>query len=178
MGTATRLSEAIHHHFQQSTSLVQALTGGLWTSEVPERTPFPYAWVDLQDITTHYNFVSRAEYARIFIYIYALGAEATEALAELWKSYFDECTLPFSSIHGFYSIMFLPVRYRLNSERLRHRDGQVVFRASLLYQTIVQRPRNLRYNASEPVDDTGVARVVESGSERILESGEPRSVEF
>lgn len=135
-----RLSTAIHERFEGSLAAT-AIPGGLWTDEVPEGTAYPYAWLDLSQVDTVYNFVSRGEYGRIGVHVYGLGADAAETAMEAFKSRFDGCKLAYTEESGFHSIFFVPLRYRLVGENLRHQTGALVFRASQTYLTLTQRPR-------------------------------------
>ncbi len=137
---ADTLSAAIHNKFQQSSALVSAISGGLWTGEVPEGSRSPYAWLEIAGIDSIPLIgIDEFEYARFIVHIYGPGAETVEAAAFLFKDAFDYKDLFFSTRA---CISVQPLSYRLLSESLRSASGVLMFRAVLLYRVHIQNPKS------------------------------------
>lgn len=134
------LAQAVHTHFNADGSLVAAITGGLWTGEVPEGTDPPYAWLDISDVASNPTFEQEFEAARVTVHIYARGAAQAESLAALWKDGFDYETLGFP-LGGVSSVMLIPRRYRLVNEMVRYKDSALVYRTVLTYHVLLQKDR-------------------------------------
>lgn len=132
---------SFHHHLTESPALSAALSGGMWTGEVPEGTEPPYAWLELSEIVFAPNMKDEGQYGRIAVHLYAVGADAADRLAWLFNSWFAYQTLEFADPESTKCIAMLPIRYRLVCEMLRHRSGQLIWRAVLNYQILLQKVR-------------------------------------
>mgnify|MGYP001617655917 FL=1 len=67
---------AFHTHWYGDPALVTAVPGGLWTGEVPEGTAYPYAWLELPNVTSHPNFVNQIESSNVVTHVWAQGVAA------------------------------------------------------------------------------------------------------
>lgn len=143
LASPSTLSGAIQSMFSTTPTLVSLFTGGLWTGEVPEGASPPYAWLDLPDTATMPNFVDQFESSRVVVNIFAVGAAAAENCAMQFKAAFDydNADLTFSAASGATTIMLMPIGYKLTCEMMRAKNGQLIYRATLIYRILVQRPR-------------------------------------
>lgn len=143
LATADTLAGAFHRRFNGDPSLVAALSGGLWTGEVPEGTAPPYAWLDLPATSSAPLFESELEISRALVHVFAVGAESAESLASQFKACFDYQTLDFNPRPAFprSCVLCIPKRYRLVCERVRYKDTSLVFRASLVWHVVTQKDR-------------------------------------
>lgn len=135
------LSTAFHNHFNNQATLVAAMTGGLWTGEVPEGTEMPYAWLDVSSVDTSPTFEDEFDRGLVTIHIYGLGAAVVERMAKLWRASFNYATLTFADPTTATCIQLFQRRYRLVCELVRHRDSRLVYHAILTYHVLVQIPR-------------------------------------
>lgn len=130
---------AIHAWWASDPSLSSLVAGGLWTGEVPEGTPYPYAWLDSPSTDSMPNLKDQIEAHGITFHVWAIGAASAESCARAVKSRFDYRTLPSFGDSSF--ISSTPVRKSLRCENLRDKSGNLVFRSSLTYRILTQLPR-------------------------------------
>ncbi len=134
------LTASLHQLFSSSPALVAAISGGMWTGEIPESTSPPYCWLDISDVQTAPTFEQEYDAGRVTFNIFALGAESAETCANLLKSVFDYSVLTFSSASTT-CIQLMPKRYKLICEMVRYKDSSLVYRAVLSYHTLLQLDR-------------------------------------
>jgi len=136
------VSTAFHNHFNNDAPLVAALTGGLWTGEVPEGTEMPYAWLDVSSVdTSPCTFEGEFDRALVTVHVFGLGASVVERIATLWRAAFNYKQLAFPDPSTAASIQLFQRRYRLVCEMVRHRDSRLIYHAILTYHALVQHPR-------------------------------------
>ena len=130
---------AVHERWYGDPTLSALVAGGLWTGEVPEGTAYPYAWVEMPESTAHPNFVSQVESSRITFHIWAVGAASASACARSLRARLDwQSISPFASA---VCVSCSPRGERLACEGLRDSQARLVFRSTVTYQILVQRPR-------------------------------------
>ncbi len=132
------LTGAVHAQWQASAGLTTSVPGGLWTGEVPEGTTLAYASLDLSGVRSNPLFESQFEMGRFTIHLYAIGAGRAEVGALQVKAAFDYKTLTFTSA---VCVQCVPATYRLVSEAVRHKTGELIHRAILAYDILLQRDR-------------------------------------
>lgn len=140
-GEANHVSTAFHSHFNSSAPLVAELPGGLWTGEVPEGTPLPYAWLDVSSVDTSPTFEQEFDRASVTVHVFALGAAAVEKIVAVWRAAFNYETITFPDPSTAACVQLFQRRYRLVCELVRHRDSRLVYHGILTYHLLVQRPR-------------------------------------
>lgn len=144
LNSTNTLTAGIHERFNSLPALGTAITGGLWTGEVPEGTAPPYAWLDVPYMNIEPLFENaecQLEAGRFVVSIFAIGAEATESCALVFRSGFDYEIIPFPVGSSTICIQLMPKTQRLRCENLRWRNSQLMWRATLVYHVLVSRPR-------------------------------------
>lgn len=138
---ADSLLKAVHERFTSS-GLSLNITGGLWTSEVPEGQELPYCAVFHEG--TCYEHVSPAnlskwqEHARLSFHVYGRGAEEAEELAAA-------LVVAYAGGQGVLSMAtrtvqaVLPDGLSLVSESVRYRDGSLIYRASVWFDVKISK---------------------------------------
>ena len=130
---------AIHAKWNGSPSLVAAVTGGLWSGEVPEYVEPPYCHFDSSIVSSRYVFEDEIEEARVTFMVYAFGYQATYDLCRQIKATFDYQTLTFSTSG---SVGIWPITWRVSNEGLRWKDNRLVHRGTVSYRMAVHRTRS------------------------------------
>jgi hypothetical protein len=123
--------------FQGSPSLIALVPGGIWTGEIPEDTPLPYAYCEVSESRYHQNFGDDYfEGADVMVHIFANGADAAETAAQAMRPIFEYKPIAFKRgtlIHCRQD------SYEINSEVGRYKDGTLIYQAKLTYDILVQR---------------------------------------
>ncbi len=121
------LLKAVQNYFTSNSTLSAALTGGLWTSEVPEDTSLPYGALDHEGTVYehHFNPASKfIEHSRFCIHIYAVGAEAADTLIDTIVTQYRNASLPYTTKQ---CMAVIPLNSMVESTPGRYRDGTLIY---------------------------------------------------
>lgn len=135
------LLKAIKRKWDADLPLIRKVTGGLHLSQIPEqvdedRADLPYAYVSSG--TSRYLYTLHEVYHEIsaveFVLFYAnSGASLEEVVADL-RRVFDWCELTYDDPR-MESVYFQPVDSEVTCLPVKYRDGSMVYRASLRYES-------------------------------------------
>ncbi len=139
---ADSLLRALKTAFANS-PLSGTISGGMWTSEVPEDTELPY--VAVMHEGTGFEHISTGgpprhwiEHARVSFHVYGRGAEETEDLAiDLIDTFVGGPEiLTFQNKRAMASV---PDNYVVSSETLRYKDGSLIYRGSVQFEFVISK---------------------------------------
>ncbi len=139
---ADTLLKAIHRRFTNA-GLSGTITGGLWTSEVPEDTELPYCAVFHEG--TQYEHMMRGgaktwvEHSRASFHIYAAGAENAEVAGDAVLEAFTGGTHDTLPYHTKRCCHCLIDSMSVTPETVRYRDGSLVYCARLVFDILVSK---------------------------------------
>lgn len=142
------LLAAIKSKYLSSAELLAIIPGGLYVNEVPEQVgnsaaqiTLPYAVVTQSSVALSYTTETTLSFedATVEFMIYAAGASAATSAMNSLRSVFDWCTLSFTSGSDLTTTFFKPRTWGLTNEMIRHRNGQLIFRADASYETLLSR---------------------------------------
>lgn len=134
------LLAAIKTKYLADALVIAAIPGGIWEGEVPESAAdsLPYAYLDLSRISYLHYTEGSFELCDLDFHIYAVGAAAAQNAAKTLKNSFDWCTdLTFSEGS---CTQFMPTAYEVVCEMVRYRNTNLIYRAIVSYEAMVQRP--------------------------------------
>lgn len=135
---------SIKSRWYSSPALVSLFKGGLFANEAPEAVNgkplvLPYCIMKEEDIdftwTMEKNYF---ETSTITFVLFAPGAAIADQCLSLLRDYFDWTTLTFQK-PGSYTVEMRPSHSNLTSENFRYKDGNLIFRGSIIYDIITGR---------------------------------------
>lgn len=134
---AESILKAVQTYFTANTALTTAITGGMWTSEVPENTELPYACLEHEGTVYEHEMSTRhkaIEYSRFCIHVYGVGAETVDTLTDLLVEQYRAAALPFT---GKTPMSCYPLNSLVQSTPSRYRDGTLVYHGTCRFDAKV-----------------------------------------
>ncbi len=135
---------AIKSKWYGSPVITTAIPGGLFLSEVPETlegtaVPLPYAYAEVGSTEFLWTMTEKyKELSDITFVVFAAGAASARNCVKEIRSVFDDSILSFND--GVSTSTFVrPSRMDITSEPIRHKDGSLIYRATLVYEYFINR---------------------------------------
>lgn len=135
---------AVKSRWYSTPSLVSRFPGGLFANEVPEsvnnkKLTMPY--VIVRDTDRNFNFTTENLYfegTSLEFVVFAPGAALVDECIESIRENFDWKPLPFQKKSN-NTVSMQPSEQNVRSENFRYKDGNLIFRGSVLYDIIITR---------------------------------------
>lgn len=135
---------AVKSKWYSTPSLSAKFPGGMFANEVPEslnnkKLVMPY--VIVRDTDRSFNFTTESTYfegTNLEFVIFAPGAALIDECVEVVRENFDWKPLPFQKETN-KTVSMQPVEQNVRSENFRYKDGNLIFRGSVLYDIIITR---------------------------------------
>jgi hypothetical protein len=139
------LLKAIKDRWYGDSGITDLVTGGLFLSQVPDknsssRPDLPYAYVDVGKTRYVWTFSQvSGEVADVEFTIFVAGSGVNlETVMERVRARFDWCSLTFQTPY-LVPVYFQPLDTDISCEPLKYRDGSLVYRGTLRYESFVNR---------------------------------------
>jgi len=135
---------SIKSKWYSTPSLVSMFKGGLFANEAPEAIggkPLILPYCIMKEEDTDFTWTMEASYfetSTINFVLFASGASAADLCLALIRDHFDWTTLTFQKA-GSYTIEMRPNHSNLTSENFRYKDGNLIFRGSVIYDIMTGR---------------------------------------
>ena len=135
---------SIKSKWYSTPSLVSMFKGGLFANEAPEAIggkPLILPYCIMKEEDTDFTWTMEEAYfetATITFVLFASGAAAADLCLALIRDHFDWTTLAFQKA-GSYTIEMRPNHSNLMSENFRYKDGNLIFRGSVIYDIMTGR---------------------------------------
>lgn len=135
---------AVKSKWYSTPSLINKFPGGMFANEAPESVEgktlsMPY--VIVRDSDRNFNFTTEATYfegTNLDFIIYAPGAALVDECLEIIREAFDWKSLPFEKNTN-KTVSMQPVEQNVRSENFRYKDGNLIFRGSVIYDIMITR---------------------------------------
>lgn len=142
------LLNAIKTKWYGESSLTSLVTGGLYLSQVPEklgnvRIDLPYGIAEVGRTRYLWTLSTRSyEVTDVHFDIFVAGSAANlETILDTIHSVFDWGHLTFSNSATDHLTYFQPLDEVITCEPVKYRDGSMVYRGTLRYETFVSKHR-------------------------------------
>ena len=135
---------AIKSKWYSRPSLISKFTGGMFANEAPESVegrPLTMPYVIIRDSDRNFLFTTELTYfegSSIDFVVYAPGAALVDECLELIREAFDWKALPFAKTTN-QTVSMQPVEQNVRSENFRYKDGNLIFRGSVIYDIMITR---------------------------------------
>lgn len=130
--------EAVQEAIGQDISLGNAITGGIWTGEIPENSVMPYGSLEID--STSFEFASippDLERTRFSIVLFAKGAGTIDDLLDHLQSFLSTTNYTFSNDD--YLVYLFPERRTTRSEFTRDKEGNQIFTGAAMFEAAIFR---------------------------------------
>jgi hypothetical protein len=135
---------AVKSKWYSTPSLMSKFTGGMFANEAPESIEgktlsMPY--VIVRDSDRNFNFTTESTYfegTNLDFIIYAPGAALVDECLEIIRESFDWKPLPFVKLTN-KTVSMQPIEQNVRSENFRYKDGNLIFRGSVIYDIMITR---------------------------------------
>ena len=135
---------AVKTKWYSTPSLISKFTGGLFANEAPESIegrPLSMPYVIVRDSDRQFNFTTESTYfegTNLDFIIYAPGAALIDECLEILREAFDWKPLPFQKDTN-HTVSMQPIEQNVRSENFRYKDGNLIFRGSVIYDIMITR---------------------------------------
>lgn len=135
---------AVKSKWYSTPALTSKFTGGMFANEAPESVEgktlsMPY--VIIRDSDRQFNFTTESTYfegTNLDFIIYAPGAALIDECLEIIRETFDWKPLPFEKLTN-KTVSMQPIEQNVRSENFRYKDGNLIFRGSVIYDIMITR---------------------------------------
>ena len=146
LNVSDSLNSAIRKYWYSTPDLTAKFKGGLFVNEVPENVDnkplvMPYCMFrnDQSDFTFTMSF-QYFESSEVEFTVFAPGAALIDECLDLIQKKFDFVQLPFAQEQES-TLSIMPTSRSMTSENFRYKDGNLIFRGSLMYDIVISRVR-------------------------------------
>jgi len=135
---------AIKSKWYSTPSLISKFTGGMFANEAPESVegrPLTMPYVIIRDSDRNFLFTTESTYfegTSLDFVIYAPGAALADECLEIIREAFDWKPIPFTKITN-QTVSMQPTEQNVRSENFRYKDGNLIFRGSVIYDIMITR---------------------------------------
>ena len=135
---------AIKTKWYSTPSLISKFSGGLFANEAPEsleNRPLTMPYVIVRDSDRSFLFTTEPTYfesSSIEFVVYASGASLVDECVEIIREAFDWKPLPFQKDTN-HTVSMQPIEQNIRSENFRYKDGNLIFRGSVIYDIMITR---------------------------------------
>jgi hypothetical protein len=135
---------AVKSKWYSTPSLVSRFPGGMFANEAPEsinKRSLEMPYVIVRDSDRDFTFTTENTYfegTRLEIVCFAPGAFLVDECIDTIRTAFDWKTLVFQK-NTVKTVSMQPTSQEIRSENFRYKDGNLIFRGSVMYDIIVTR---------------------------------------
>jgi len=135
---------AVKSKWYSTPSLISKFPGGMFANEAPESVegrPLTMPYAIIRDTDRNFFYTTELTYfesTSLEVVIYAPGAALVDECLELIRKVFDWRPLPFIKETN-QTVSMQPIEQNVRSENFRYKDGNLIFRGSVIYDIMITR---------------------------------------